>query len=892
MRRVRPWLRVLLRPGSLERDMDEEMATHLARATERFRARGLSPDEAERAARAEFGSLATIQDAAHDARGGRSRMERILTSLQQVARRLLHEWRYSAAVVFVLAIGIGPAAAMGSVIYNVLLRPLDYREPERLGLLRVTLGQLTGHPGLSMSEVLDLRRAGVFEAVELESRLAEVSLGREPDLVPLTQLSFSPGMLSMLGVQPILGRDFTDDDLTPLPPANGAPAPPPAPFVTRVLLDHGTWQSQFGAERDIIGRAITINGNPAEVIGVLPQGFRLVTGRAVPQRIDVYTPIRVRDFRNFWGYPTLVRLNEGATFADVQLRLHTLAASIKQDHPDFYQAELDFTLAPLLDDLTASTRPALRAAAAAVLLLLIIAFANATALVVARQRTREVDLAVRSALGARSGTLVLDVVMESLVLAAAGALAGSLLAMAATVGVREIIPRTVPRWDQIAVGWEQVGVAAALTVTGLVALGIFPALRVSRGVSFQVLRAGSIQGGGSEGLLSRLILVGSQMAFTVVLAFGCVQLARSATGLRQVDLGYDPNVLTMRVPYDFSRFNTHPDSFGTARAVLYQRIRDRVRSVPGVTSVGIVTHLPLSGSTMMDGYEADLAKEPSFEQAANYQAVTPGYFEAMRIPFLQGRDFTDAEDAASRPVVVVDETLAERVFPGQADVIGKTLRLGWGLENAQVVGVVRHARTIEVSREVRPQIYAPIGNLFQQSGQVVVRSSGDPRLLAAAVTAAIDEVGPGRAVSNVAMLTDNVRAASSTLIAVTGLLTILTVSAGLLCAIGLYLVVAYVIHQRRRATAIRTALGATPRQVLLDNLRTSLVVASVAIPLGVAFSLIVAPFLDGLVFGVGLRSVTSLLAATVLSTAAALLGTYVPAARASRANILGTLREN
>lgn len=677
LRRAQLWLRVLLRPGSLERDMDEEMQAHLSRAVERYRARGLAPDEAERAARAEFGSVATIQDAAHDARGGRSTMERTLTSLFQAVRRLRHEWRYTAAVVFVLAIGIGPAAAMGSVIYNVLLRPLEYREPERLGLLRVTLGSLTGHPGLSMSEVLDLRRAEIFEGIELETRLAEVSLGREPDLVPLTQLSFSPGMLAMLGVQPILGRDFNEDDLTPLPPANGPPAQPATPFVTRVLLDHGTWQAQFGGERDIIGRAITINGNPAEVIGVLPAGFRLVTGRAVPQRIDVYTPVRVRDFRNFWGYPTLVRLPDGATFEEVQLRLHTIAASIKRDNPEFYQAEFDFSLAPLLDDLTASTRPALRAAGAAVLLLLVIAFANATALVVARQRTREVDLAVRSALGARSGTLVLDVIMESLVLAAAGAVAGSLLAMAATVGVREIIPRTVPRWDQIAVGWEQVGIAAALTVTGLIALGVLPAIRVARGVSFQVLRAGSVQGGGGEGLLSRLILVGSQMAFTVVLAFACIQLARSASSLRQVELGYDPNVLTLRVPYDFQRFAVHRDSISRARALLYQRIRDRVRQVPGVSSAGVVTHLPLSGSTMMDGYEADLAKEPSFEQAANYQAVTPGYFEAMRIPIIQGRDFTDAEDAASRPVIVVDETLVERVFPGQADVIGKTLRLGW-----------------------------------------------------------------------------------------------------------------------------------------------------------------------------------------------------------------------
>jgi predicted permease len=890
LQRLRLWLRFLVAPGSLDREMDEEMAGHLDRAAERYRARGLPPDEARRAALVEFGNLAAIQDAAHDARGGRSAMERFLTGWRQTIRRLLHEWRYTAAVVFVLAVGVGPTAAMASVIYNVLLRPLDYREPDRLGFLRVSLGQLARHPGLSQGEATDIRQADIFAGVEIETRLAEVSLGNEPDLVPLSQMSISIGMLSMLGVSPILGRDFTEEDLSPPreeEPAGAVPAPRPM----RVLLDHGTWQNQFGGERDVIGRLIRVNGDPAEVIGVLPEGFRLVTGRAVPQRVDVYTPFRVTDFRNFWGYPTLVRLKDGSTFDDAQLRLATLAAALKQEHPEMYEAELAFTLTPLLDDLTQSTMPALRAAGAAVLLLFIIAFANATALVVARQKAREVDLAVRSALGARSSALVRGVIMESTALAAAGAVVGGLLAVAATAAIREIIPRTVPRWDEITVGWEQLGYAAVLTLAGLVFLGIAPAIRIAHGVNFQILRSGSVQGGRAAGSVSRLVLVGAQMAFTVVLAFGCVQLARSAAGLRRVDLGFDPNVLTFRVPYESDRFSTHRDSFRLARASLYQRIRDRVRAVPGVTAVGVVTHVPLSGSTMMDGYEADLSKEPSFDQTANYQAVTPGYFEALRIDMLQGRDFTDAEDRGSVPVVVVDETLVETVFPGEQDVIGRTLRLGWGLENAQIIGVVSHARTIEVARAVRPQVYVPIGSLFQQAGIVAVRAAGDPRPLRAAVEAAITEAGPGRAISNIAMLTDNVEAASSTLRAVTGLVTVLTLSAGMLCAVGLYLVVAYVIHQHRRANAIRTALGASPARVVWDNVRASGAVAGVALPLGVVLSLVAAPFLEGLVYGVARRDLLSLAAALVLAGVAAALGTYFPARRAARASVLVTLRE-
>ncbi len=893
LHRIRLWLRVLLHAEALEEDMDLEMRQHLDRATERFVARGLSVRDARREARREFGDFDDVRDEARNARRGRTAMERFITGFRQTIRRLVHEWRFSAAVVLVLAVGIGPTAAISSVVYEILIRPLEYRDPDRLGLVRITLGQIENHPGLSQGEVLDLRRADLFESVEAEARLDEASLGTAPDLVPLLRIGISPGMLSMLGVKPILGRDFLEEDLfTPPPPGQARPQPgapggavPPPPPI-RVLLDYATWQNQFGGAGDVIGRLLQLNGNRAEVIGVLPDGFRLVTGRGVPQRVDLYYPIRLTEYRNFWGQPTLVRLKPGTTFAQAEARLASIATAMKSEHPDLYPDQLRLTVTPLLADMTQAARPALRAAAAAVLLLFIIAFANATALLVARLKTREVDVVVRSALGARSGALVGEVVRESIVLAAAGAVVGAVLAMAATIGIRGIIPRTVPRWDQIGVGWEQLLCATALTLAGLLLLGVIPAWRISRGPDFRILRSGSVQGGKAEGALSRLVLVGSQMAFTVVLGFGCVQLARSAVALRRVDLGFDPNVLTLQVPYDFRRYRSD-----TARALLYQHIRDRVRQVPGVTAVGVTTHIPLSGSMMMDGYEADLSKEPSFNQSANYQGVTPGYFAALRIPFVDGRDITDVEDAAQQPVIVVDESLVRTVFPGEQHVLGRVLRLGWGLQNAQIVGVVRHARTVDVTREVRPQIYAPIGNLFQQAGIVTVRASVDPRSLSSAIISAINEVGPGRAVSKVAMLTDNVSAATSTLRAVTGLVTLLTLSAGLLSAVGLYLVMAYIIHQHRRATAIRSALGATPRRVMWEHCRTSGLVAGAALPAGALLSLAVAPFFGDLVYRVANRDPVSLSGAIVLAAVAGLLGTYLPVRRSANVNILNTLRE-
>lgn len=807
-----------------------------------------------------------------------------MTSLTQSFRRLRHEWRFTASVVLILSVGIGPAAAMLSVVDKVLLRPLNYRDSDHLAMMRIDLGQLAGHPGLSPGEVIAIREANIFESIETETRLNEVSYDVSGRLTSLTILNVTSGMLPMLGVTPALGRNFTEAEIPNFGRSQPGQPPPPPP-IQPVMLDYLAWQQHFGGDPSAIGRVITLNSGQFQIIGVLPDDFRLVTGRAVPRRVDVYGAIRLQRQLNAWQFPTLARLKKGSTFEDTQKRLDAFAAGMKKDHPDVYDGRLRYTVSPVLEDMTKATRPALRAAIVGVLLLLVIALANAAALVVARLKTRDLDFAIRSALGAGRSALLTEVMSEALLLGVGGALIGSVLAIACIGGIREVIPRTVPRWEQIGVSWNLVAYAVALAITGLVALGLIPVWRMSRGHAWNALRSGSAQGGKAEGTTSRLILVGAQVALTVALAFGSVQLARSAFELRRVNLGFDPNVATFRVPPDFRKFGNRKDL-----PLLYQRIRDRVRQVPGVTAVGIVTHLPLSGSTMMDGYTADLTKEVSFDQSANYQAVTPGYFDALHIPIIQGRDITDREDAENQNVIVVDETLAKTAFPGKQSVIGQTLKLGWGLPNAQIVGVVGHAKTIEVGRVVRPQIYAPIGNLFQSWAIVTVRSAGDPMQLKDQVVAAIDEVGPGRAVSNIAPLTDNVNAATSALVAVTGLVAFLAISAGLLSAVGLYLVIAHVVYQRRRATAIRVALGAPQLELMWRHTRTSALVMMAAVPIGIVMAVALAPMFAEITYGVGKRDTGSMILAVAVALTAGLLGTMLPVIRAGRMNIVSILR--
>jgi predicted permease len=809
------------------------------------------------------------------ATSGRLTMGRFAIRVRQTVRRLAFEWRYAVGIVLILGVGIGPASAMLSVVQKVLLQPLPYRAPDRLGLVRLNLGQIQNHPGLSLSEIQDFRKTqGLFAAVESEARTSEVSLGPPDNLVPLSAVNITPGMLPMLGVTPILGHQFTEAD------ANNTMAPP-------VLLDYGVWQTHFGAARDIVGRTVLIDGRGREVVGVLPRGFTLVTGRAVPRAIDIYLPLRVVDFRNFWAFPTIVRLKDGVSFTQANLALEPFAASLVKAYPkDYSDARLQFVIHPLLDDVLRDTRPALRAAMGGVLLLLVIAIANATALAVARLKTREREFAIRSAIGAGQGALVADVLLETAVLSVWGTCCGSGLAVAAIIAARGLVPHTVPRWDQIGMSWELVAYSAGFALLALLVSGLIPVWKVARGSTWQTLRSGTVQGGRAEGAMTRLLLVGGQIALTVVLAFGAVQLVRSAARLREVHLGFDPNVLTFRVPFDF-RIYDKPEK----GALLYERIRDRLRQVPGVLSVGAVSHVPLSGSLLTDAYTADLTKTAGWDQAvANYYAVTPGYFTAMRISVLKGRDFTDVEDSTGQHVVIVDETLTGAAFPGVSDVIGRTLRLGYGIPDSRIIGVVNHVRGIEVGREVRPQVYVPFGTFTWTPLTFTVRATGDPWTLVSAVQAAVHEVGPGRALTGFAMLTDNVTAATSTLRAVTSVVSCLAIVAGLLSAIGLYSVIAFVVHQRRRATAIRSALGASPAQLVWHHLKTGGAVMLAALPIGVALAVTAAPFFGALVYGVAERDLTSLAVAAVVAATTGILGTYVPVRRAGDTDPVTVLR--
>jgi predicted permease len=798
-------------------------------------------------------------------------------------RRLTSEWRYALGVVFILGIGIGPAAVGLTVVDTVLLQPLGYSEPDRVGVIRIDVGELENHPGLAQNELLDLRDTeGMFQSVEWAIFGApSMDTGRE--VVPVSGAGVSPGLLETLGVPPVLGRLFRPEDAS----------------ARVAILSHHVWQTNFGGDPDIVGRSLSFSGLSHEVVGVLPPDFTLRLGRGsyAPAVIDVWRTVEAVRGRNprqgfLWGWNALVRLEDGVSFEEANASLEAFARRQRETYPQAYgDSPVRFTVVPLLADLVREAKPAIVAALAAVLLLLATAVVNASALVAVGLRRREQEMAVRSALGAPRRRQIADVVFESLLLSVLGGVMGGALAVWGIAGLRAVIPREVPRWEHITTDWRAVALAAGIASLVLLVTAAAACWGQTRGAPWKNLGAGSDRTS-TPRATGQWVLVGSQVVVAVVLLFGALQLTRSAGELARTNLGFEPrDVIAFEVPLSWAQLGFE----GENRR--YEMIRDRLAALPGVVSVGAISSPPLSGRGTINNFttNVDVGARARDEQAANFYAVLPGYLDAMRIPLLQGRDFTNAENAQGVPVAVIDETLARTAFPGQ-DPIGRTIGVSVPggsryprLPNLRVVGVAAHARVIDPTQTIRPQIYLPYGLWRWAPLYATVRTTGDPRAVMPAARAVVEELGSGLPVSQVQLLSDNLSEATSVLRAVTILVVVLALTAAFLAAFGLYAVVSAIVLQQRRAMAIRSVLGASPGRLLRLQFRRVGLILACAATAGAALSLAGARLLESLVYGVAVRDAGSLVAATALGVTACLLATYVPARRAAKVDPLVAL---
>ena len=795
-------------------------------------------------------------------------MSSFVSDLRLAARLLARAPTFTAAAVLTLGIAIGATAAIFSVANPVLVQPLPYRNADRVMVVwererdgsRSTVGFAT------IRDYAD--RTTTFESTAaLGDWQPTVSEGTEPER--LQGLRVSSTYFRTLGVQPALGRDFRADEDVP-----GA--------QRVVIISHALWQRRFGGDPSIIGKPISIGGTPMPIVGVMPEGFDdVTTPGAQIWRVLGYAVTDPYGCRTCRHLRMIARLKPGVTVERAQSELTKVHKALVVEHPADYGSP-DALVAPLQKEVTLPYRPALLALGVAVALMLVIAIANMTNLQLARIVRRGEEFAIRTALGASAPRLARQLLTEAMLIGVLGGLAGLAVAWAAIPALVRQLPPQLPRLGAIHLDLAALGVIGAIVVVLTVVVGLAP--RRGRRVSniADGLRAGRRLTGTPQSAV-RAGLVVAELAFALMLLVGAGLLARSVIRLLDVDKGFDAShLLTLEFNAVGPRYATNEDVFA-----YHDKVRDAVGSLPGVLSVAVVNQLPLGGNIDMYGVEAQDKPEsdPTKVPSADRYVVSADYLSTMRIRVVQGRAFTAAEerDTVNR-VALVSQALAARLWPGES-AIGKRIRLG-GPERPfrTVIGVTGNVHHAGLDATQLKQFYVPERQWFFSDDQemLVVRTQGNPTALAAAVRRTIQQIDPAQPIVKVAAMEEVVAASTAQRRLALTLFTCFALAALLLAVAGIYGVLAGNVAERTREIGLRSALGATPGNILRLVMGQGARLAVVGLAVGLFGAFALTRSLRALLFGVGPNDPATIAIATGVLLAAALAACLVPAVRAVR----------
>jgi predicted permease len=796
-------------------------------------------------------------------------MDTLLHDLRFALRALRRSPGFTAVAVLTLALGIGANTAIFSVVDAVLLRPLPFAESDRLVRL-FTVSRLSDHDVYSPANFRDART--------LNHTLAEVSFfdggsftltGRgEP--TQLQGVRVGQNFFQVLRARPALGRVFRAEENQP--------------GQNRVVvLSHSLWQQRFGGDPAIVGRTISLNRLPYEVVGVMPAGFSYPEGQEawVPEEYD--GRFMSEDSRGGYYMDVFGRLKPGVTVEQAARDVHAIGERLKVEHPET-NAGFGMTVTSMREATVGDVRGALLILLGAVGLVLLIACANVANLMLARATARDTEMAVRAALGANRHRLVRQLLTESVLLAALGGAAGLLLAVWGTRLLVSFHPEGVPRLMEVRVdGVVMVFTAGVAVLTGLL-FGLLPATQMTRTPLASTLREGGRSGLGTRGSArARSILVVAEIALAVMLLTGAGLLIRSFVGLQSVDPGFRPEqVLTWRL--NLPQVSYESDA---SRLAFYDRLLDRLRGQPGVESAAAVTSTPMSGATMVLGVvvEGQPPAEPGEMPTADVLVATPEYLSTMGIPVVRGRAFTAADRAGAPPVVMLNEAAARRLFPGE-DPIGRRLSLTWTRDSVdvggEVVGITPDVRQHSLDGEARPTIYVSYAQAPMSRMDMVVRSRLPLGSLTAGIKREVRALDANLPIDELQPLEQVVEQSISQPRFYMTLLSIFAAVALALAAIGIFGVVSYTVRQRRREIGIRMALGAEPARVLRMVIGGAVGLAAVGVGLGVAGALAGTRLMAGLLFGVGATDPTTFIGVSALLLGIAALSSYLPARSAVR----------
>jgi putative ABC transport system permease protein len=802
-------------------------------------------------------------------------METIFKDIRYGIRSLGKHPGFTAIAVITLALGIGANTAIFSVVNTVLLRPLPFDDPESIVWLWDTMPQLATAP-TSLPDFLGWKEQNrSFEhlaAFQSGNMFVDAGDGSTDTPVGLV----TPELFSVFRVSPILGRTFTDEETLP------------GRFRVAVL-SHSMWQSRFGADVNVSGRTIQLNGATYTIIGVMPAGF------SYPDRAELWRPLPIDPAKLDPGphYLNVVgRLKPGVALAQAQADMSTIAARLSQQYKE-KNAGHGVKLERLTGVVVGDIGLALYVLFGAVGFVLLIACANIANLMLARVGTRQKEIAVRTALGASRLRIVRQLLIESIMLAIGGGVIGLLLAIWAVSWVVSLGADTIPRVHEISVDPGVAGFTLLVSVVTGLLFGLAPALQVSRPDLTDALKESGRSTAGLRRNRLRSVLVVSEVALSLVLLVGAGLMIRSFAKLNEVDPGFNPaKVLTLGVALLSTRY---PKDEQVAQA--YSQILERAAAVPGVVSAGAISDLPLTGSNISDSFTIEgrppIAKEA--EPSTEYHIVTPRYFESMGIPLLSGRDVARTDTRQSPNVVVINDVFARRHFAGE-NPLGHRLRLqGQERDPLLIIGVVGNSRQLGLDKQPTAELYVPLlqdplSTNYQRAMTIVARTKSDPGAIAGSLRAALTSVDKSLPVYALKPMTeylhDSLARRRFSLI----LLTVFSCVALVLAAVGIYGVISYGVTQRTHEMGIRMALGAQSRDVLKLIVRQAMVLVLAGVGIGLLGSLALTRLMKGLLFSVSVTDPMTLVVISFLMTFIALLACLIPARRATRVDPLVALR--
>lgn len=806
-------------------------------------------------------------------------METLFQDLRYGIRTLLKQPGFSMVAIIILALGIGASTAIFTVVNAALIRSLPYRAPEQLYHLWETTPQKEyARREFSYPDYQDYQQNQVFDGVAAYTGGGGILTGYgEPERI------FSPGasanFFTTLGVEPFLGRTFQPGEDKP-----GAPRV--------VVLSYGWWQRRFGGDQNILGQSLTISGLPYTVVGILPPGFQFALRPA-----DVWLPYQPGEAqltrRFMHGTNMIARLKSDVPLAQAQTAMSEIASRIEREHQASH-AGTTVTLIPLQEQMIGQVKPILLLLLGAVGFVLLIACANVASLLLTRSLARQKEVAIRAALGAGRGRIVRQLLTESVLLSVAGGVAGLLIARWSIDGLVAVLPQTqlnaLPFLNNLHVDGGILAFACGLSLVTGVVFGLAPALQTARLDLQEALKEGGRSASSSGRQRLRSTLVVTEIALAVVLLVGAGLMMKSLLRLLQVNLGFNPeNVLTMTVALPASKY-----SEPQRRIQFHTALQERISALPGVSGVGAVNILPLTGgNTTRFTIEGDPAPPPGQEIEANIRVSDEHYFQTLGVPLLAGR-FFDARDTADAPdVVIINKSLADRVFAGR-DPIGRRLNYGSNFGAEVIVGVVGDVKITGLDDAIKPVVYNPLRQSAPVASGFVVRTQVDPAAVINAIRNECRALETDAALFNVRtveeIMADSPAAFTRRLPAL--LIGIFAGVALLLAAVGIYGVVAYSVRQQTHDIGVRMALGAQVSDITKMVLRQGLALALAGIGVGTLAAIFLTRLLGSLLFEVKPSDPLTFVVVASVLCAVSLLACWVPARRAAKVDPLDALRES